>query len=63
MEKVDFPECLKCKEGVLIPLSDYGRGRRSHSLQSMGLHESKLRIPYENRQRRAEYRRGTQEVV
>ena len=25
MEKVDFPECLKCKEGVLIPLSDYGR--------------------------------------
>jgi len=25
MEKVNFPECLKCKEGVLIPLSDYGR--------------------------------------
>ena len=25
MEKVNFPECLKCREGVLIPLSDYGR--------------------------------------
>jgi hypothetical protein len=24
MEKV-FPGCLKCKVGVLIPLSDYGR--------------------------------------
>ena len=24
MEKV-YPECLKCKHGVLIPLSDYGR--------------------------------------
>ncbi len=21
----DFPECLKCKAGVLIPLSDYGQ--------------------------------------
>ena len=20
-----FPECLKCKTGVLVPLSDYGR--------------------------------------
>jgi hypothetical protein len=20
-----FPECLKCKEGELLPLSDYGR--------------------------------------
>jgi len=20
-----FPECLKCNEGVLLPLSDYGR--------------------------------------
>lgn len=25
MERIDFPTCLKCKEGVLIPLSDYGR--------------------------------------
>ena len=24
MEK-QFPQCLKCKTGVLIPLSDYGR--------------------------------------
>jgi len=24
MEKI-YPECLKCKIGVLIPLSDYGR--------------------------------------
>ena len=24
MEKT-YPECLKCKVGVLIPLSDYGR--------------------------------------
>ncbi len=24
MEK-DYPACLKCKIGVLIPLSDYGR--------------------------------------
>jgi hypothetical protein len=24
MEKV-YPECLKCKVGLLIPLSDYGR--------------------------------------
>jgi len=21
----DFTECLKCKQGVLLPLSDYGR--------------------------------------
>ena len=21
----NFPECLKCHEGVLLPLSDYGR--------------------------------------
>ena len=20
-----FPECMKCRDGVLIPLSDYGR--------------------------------------
>jgi hypothetical protein len=24
MEKT-FPECLKCKNGLLLPLSDYGR--------------------------------------
>ncbi|HNR68529.1 MAG TPA: hypothetical protein PKN04_12410 [bacterium] len=24
MEKA-FPECLKCKRGFLVPLSDYGR--------------------------------------
>ncbi len=24
MEKV-YPDCLKCKLGVLVPLSDYGR--------------------------------------
>ena len=24
MEK-NFPECLKCNKGVLLPLSDYGR--------------------------------------
>jgi hypothetical protein len=24
MEK-NFPECLKCSKGVLLPLSDYGR--------------------------------------
>jgi hypothetical protein len=22
---INFPQCLKCHEGVLIPLSDYGR--------------------------------------
>ena len=22
---INFPECQKCKTGVLIPLSDYGR--------------------------------------
>ncbi len=21
----DFPNCLKCEKGVLVPLSDYGR--------------------------------------
>ena len=21
----DFPKCLKCHEGILVPLSDYGR--------------------------------------
>ena len=21
----DFPNCLKCHEGILVPLSDYGR--------------------------------------
>ena len=25
MAEDQFPECLKCKTGVLIPLSDYGR--------------------------------------
>ncbi len=25
MERENFPQCLKCKEGVLLPLSDYGR--------------------------------------
>ncbi len=24
-EQLQFPECLKCERGVLIPLSDYGR--------------------------------------
>ena len=24
-ENLDFPSCLKCNSGVLIPLSDYGR--------------------------------------
>ena len=23
--KTEFPECLKCNAGVLIPLSDYGQ--------------------------------------
>ncbi len=26
MQNLSFPKCLKCNEGVLIPLSDYGRG-------------------------------------
>lgn len=25
MDSNRFPTCLKCKEGVLLPLSDYGR--------------------------------------
>ncbi len=25
MEERQFPTCLKCEKGVLIPLSDYGR--------------------------------------
>ncbi|MCE5271609.1 hypothetical protein LLH00_10045 [bacterium] len=25
MNDQSFPTCLKCKQGVLIPLSDYGR--------------------------------------
>jgi hypothetical protein len=25
MDKDHFPECLKCSNGVLVPLSDYGR--------------------------------------
>ena len=25
MEKIDFPDCRKCDNGVLLPLSDYGR--------------------------------------
>ena len=25
MDKDNFPECLKCSTGVLVPLSDYGR--------------------------------------
>ena len=24
-EKARFAQCLKCKEGVMLPLSDYGR--------------------------------------
>lgn len=24
-EKESFPVCLKCQQGVLVPLSDYGR--------------------------------------
>ncbi|MDZ7314974.1 MAG: hypothetical protein ONA69_01295 [candidate division KSB1 bacterium] len=23
--ETSFPQCLKCKQGVLVPLSDYGR--------------------------------------
>mgnify|MGYP001163955705 FL=1 len=25
MENGNFPSCLKCNSGVLVPLSDYGR--------------------------------------
>ena len=25
MEAIDWPACKKCSQGVLIPLSDYGR--------------------------------------
>jgi hypothetical protein len=25
MEKTEWPACLKCSQGALIPLSDYGR--------------------------------------
>jgi hypothetical protein len=25
MMKAEFAQCLKCKEGILLPLSDYGR--------------------------------------
>lgn len=25
MEEIVFPECQKCHNGVLVPLSDYGR--------------------------------------
>ena len=25
MERIDWPACLKCSKGTLIPLSDYGR--------------------------------------
>ena len=25
MEQLNWPECLKCSTGVLLPLSDYGR--------------------------------------
>jgi len=25
MDDRSFPACLKCKDGVLLPLSDYGR--------------------------------------
>ena len=25
MEAKDWPSCMKCSQGVLIPLSDYGR--------------------------------------
>jgi len=25
MEATEWPKCLKCSQGILIPLSDYGR--------------------------------------
>jgi hypothetical protein len=25
MAERDFPQCLRCNQGVLVPLSDYGR--------------------------------------
>jgi hypothetical protein len=25
MAELDFPQCLRCNQGVLVPLSDYGR--------------------------------------
>ena len=25
MERIEWPACLKCSKGVLIPLSDYGQ--------------------------------------
>ena len=30
METTSFPECRKCNDGVLLPLSDYGRDRLAY---------------------------------
>jgi hypothetical protein len=31
---ISFPQCQKCKEGVLIPLSDYGQDGASVTYKS-----------------------------
>ena len=25
VKRLDFPKCLKCADGILVPLSDYGQ--------------------------------------
>jgi hypothetical protein len=40
MEAIDWPACKKCSQGVLIPLSDYGRDGAPIT-QGLGLHQSR----------------------
>ena len=55
-----FPKCRKCDDGDLVPFSDFGSQGAPIRLQSLGLHESGLRLQHQDSQRRALHRRAHQ---
>jgi hypothetical protein len=52
MDVQSFPECRKCGDGVLLPLSDYGRDGAPITYKAWGLQQSELRFQHPHRQRR-----------
>jgi len=36
MDETNFPKCLKCNQGVLVPLSDYGPDGSSVKYKAWG---------------------------
>ena len=52
MEGRDFPNCVSCPEGNLLPLSDFGQPRCPNPLQGMGVQQPGLRLQHKDPQRR-----------